>query len=220
MPISGAYADFVYLPERELVPVPAGLDAGEVVSLILNYITAYQMLHRSAKVRPGQRLLIHGRHNVRQGDTCCHHSHPYLTGAWVAGSPLQSASMRFSPDGRHLRFTLADDHDHTTSLWEASAAGENPRPLLPGWNTPASECCGTWTADGKYFVFQTTQNGRTDIWAIREQGRRFRWSIPRPRPLTSGPMSFFDPSSSEDGRELFVVGVQPRAEGPQDSEDS
>jgi NADPH:quinone reductase-like Zn-dependent oxidoreductase len=60
MPISGAYADFVCLPERELVPVPAGLDAGEVVSLILNYITAYQMLHRSAKVRPGQRVLIHG----------------------------------------------------------------------------------------------------------------------------------------------------------------
>src|SRR5205823_2473958 len=60
MPISGAYAEFVCLPQRELVPVPAGLDSGEAVSLILNYITAYQMLHRSAKVRPGQRVLIHG----------------------------------------------------------------------------------------------------------------------------------------------------------------
>jgi NADPH:quinone reductase-like Zn-dependent oxidoreductase len=60
MPISGAYAEFVCLPQRELVPVPSGLDAAEAVSLVLNYITAYQMLHRSARVRPGQRALIHG----------------------------------------------------------------------------------------------------------------------------------------------------------------
>jgi NADPH2:quinone reductase len=60
MPISGAYAEYVCLPQRELVPVPPGLDAAESVSLILNYITAYQMMHRSAKVKPGQRVLIHG----------------------------------------------------------------------------------------------------------------------------------------------------------------
>ena len=60
LPISGAYAEFVCLPQRELVPVPSGLDAAEAVSLVLNYVTAYQMLHRSVKVRPGQRVLIHG----------------------------------------------------------------------------------------------------------------------------------------------------------------
>ena len=60
MPIHGAYAEFVCLPQRELVPVPSGLDAAEAVSLVLNYITAYQMLHRAAKVKPGQRALIHG----------------------------------------------------------------------------------------------------------------------------------------------------------------
>jgi NADPH:quinone reductase-like Zn-dependent oxidoreductase len=60
MPISGAYAEFVCLPQRELVPVPSGLDPAEAVSLILNYITAYQMLHRSGKVKPAQRVLIHG----------------------------------------------------------------------------------------------------------------------------------------------------------------
>ena len=60
MPIHGAYAEFVCLRQRELVPVPPGLDAAEAVSLILNYITAYQMMHRSAKVQPGQRVLIHG----------------------------------------------------------------------------------------------------------------------------------------------------------------
>jgi NADPH:quinone reductase len=60
MPISGAYAEFVCLPQCELIPVPSGLDAAEAVSLVLNYITAYQMLYRSAKVRAGQRVLIHG----------------------------------------------------------------------------------------------------------------------------------------------------------------
>jgi len=60
MPISGAYAEFVCLPQNELVPMPPGLDAAEAVSLVLNYITAYQMLHRSARVRTGQRVLIHG----------------------------------------------------------------------------------------------------------------------------------------------------------------
>jgi NADPH2:quinone reductase len=60
LPISGAYAELVCLPQRELVPVPSGLDAAEAVSLVLNYVTAYQMLHRSVKVRPGQRALIHG----------------------------------------------------------------------------------------------------------------------------------------------------------------
>jgi NADPH:quinone reductase-like Zn-dependent oxidoreductase len=60
LPIHGAYAEFVCLPERELVPVPDGLDPAEAVSLVLNYVTAYQMLHRSARVRPGQRVLIHG----------------------------------------------------------------------------------------------------------------------------------------------------------------
>jgi NADPH:quinone reductase len=60
LPIHGAYAEFVCLPRREVVPVPAGLDAAEAVSLILNYVTAYQMLHRSARVTPGQRVLFHG----------------------------------------------------------------------------------------------------------------------------------------------------------------
>src|SRR5262249_40615203 len=60
LPIHGAYAEYVCLPQSELVPVPSGLDAAEAVSLVLNYTTAYQMLHRCAHVKPGQRALIHG----------------------------------------------------------------------------------------------------------------------------------------------------------------
>ncbi len=60
LPIHGAYAEYVCLPQRELVPVPGGLDVAEAVSLVLNYITAFQMLHRSAKAKQGQSVLIHG----------------------------------------------------------------------------------------------------------------------------------------------------------------
>src|ERR1700745_1001792 len=60
MPISGCYAQYVCLPQRKFIPVPTGLDPAEAVAVVLNYITAYQMLHRSAKVKPGQRVLIHG----------------------------------------------------------------------------------------------------------------------------------------------------------------
>jgi NADPH:quinone reductase-like Zn-dependent oxidoreductase len=60
MPISGCYAQYICLPQGKFIPVPTGLDPAEAVALILNYITAYQMLHRSAKTKPGQRVLIHG----------------------------------------------------------------------------------------------------------------------------------------------------------------
>jgi len=60
LPVHGAYAEYVCLPVQELVPVPVGLDPAEAVSVVLNYVTAYQMLHHSGKVAPGQRVLIHG----------------------------------------------------------------------------------------------------------------------------------------------------------------
>ncbi len=60
MPIYGAYAEFVCLPEDEIIPLHSDLDAAEAVSIVLNYITAYQMLYRSVHVQSGERALIHG----------------------------------------------------------------------------------------------------------------------------------------------------------------
>lgn len=59
MPIVGGYADYLCLPASELVRVPPNLDPAEAVCLILNYVTAYQMLHRSAQAKPGESALIH-----------------------------------------------------------------------------------------------------------------------------------------------------------------
>jgi len=58
--VIGAYSEYLCLPDSRLTPVPEGIDPAETVSLVLSYVTAYQMLHRVAKVKRGQRILIHG----------------------------------------------------------------------------------------------------------------------------------------------------------------
>lgn len=58
--VIGACAEYVVVPADRLTKVPEGLDPGRAVSLVLSYVTAYQMLNRIARVKPGQRVLIHG----------------------------------------------------------------------------------------------------------------------------------------------------------------
>jgi len=60
LPIVGGYAEYVTLSSDEVVPVPPGLDPAEAVSLVLNYTTAYQMLHRCADIKSDETILIHG----------------------------------------------------------------------------------------------------------------------------------------------------------------
>jgi NADPH:quinone reductase-like Zn-dependent oxidoreductase len=56
----GGYAEYIYWDAKKLIPVPSTLDPAEAVALILNYIVAYQTLHRSAKVKAGDKVLIIG----------------------------------------------------------------------------------------------------------------------------------------------------------------
>lgn len=56
----GGYAEYITLPEEELVHVPEILHSAEAAVLILNYLVAYQVLHRIAMVKPGDKVLIVG----------------------------------------------------------------------------------------------------------------------------------------------------------------
>ncbi len=58
--IVGGYAQYLCVPTNELVSVPSEVNYAEAVSLILNYITAYQMLHRCAHIKSGESILVHG----------------------------------------------------------------------------------------------------------------------------------------------------------------
>jgi NADPH:quinone reductase len=60
MTVLGSNAAYRTLQASHLTPVPAGLDAAESATLILSWMTAYQLLHRAAQVREGQRILVHG----------------------------------------------------------------------------------------------------------------------------------------------------------------
>jgi NADPH2:quinone reductase len=60
LPIVGGYSEYIFLSSNELVPVPSGLDPVDAVSSVLNYVTAYQMLHRCAHIKPGEIILING----------------------------------------------------------------------------------------------------------------------------------------------------------------
>jgi NADPH:quinone reductase-like Zn-dependent oxidoreductase len=58
--VGGGYTEFLCLPESELVPVPSDVDPAEAVCVVVNYLTAHMAMHRTAGVRSGERILVHG----------------------------------------------------------------------------------------------------------------------------------------------------------------
>jgi serine/threonine protein kinase/Tol biopolymer transport system component len=115
---------------------------------------------------------------------------------------------RWSPDGKRLRFTVEDSSTASSALWEIRADGIGAHLLLPGWNKPSVECCGEWSRDGRYYVFQAGTFAHSDIWAAAEGF----FGTSRPIQLTAGPLSFSSPSPSLDGKWLYAVGTQYRYE--------
>jgi eukaryotic-like serine/threonine-protein kinase len=123
-------------------------------------------------------------------------------------APDDVLDVAWSPDGSLIRFTAGDRNSSLRSLWQVSVSGKDAALLLPGWNPPPAECCGHWTSDGRYFVFQSKNN----IWARAETRSWFGKVDRQPFQLTSGPMGFSSPLPSKDGKKLFVVGTLPRGE--------
>lgn len=136
----------------------------------------------------------------------------------VANLPGTAFWLRWSPDGKRLRFTVGGviGRVGADSMWEVGADGSELHALLPGWNQPPQECCGNWSPDGKYFVFQSTREGKTEIWAIRERRVGLRSLLdrrqPQPVQLTSGQLDSLAPVFSPDGEKLYVIGQQKRGE--------
>jgi eukaryotic-like serine/threonine-protein kinase len=126
----------------------------------------------------------------------------------LVSAPDQTSDTAWSPDGSVIRFRVGGATLGRGDLWEVSNNGTGPHPILPNSHTPPSECCGQWTPDGKYFVFQSGAN----IWASAEKTSWFGKPNGQPFQLTSGPMTFFSPLPSKDGKKLFVVGALARGE--------
>jgi Tol biopolymer transport system component len=119
---------------------------------------------------------------------------------------------RWSPDGSRIRLSVFDSATQSDSLWEVQADGTHLHALLSGWNNLSQECCGNWTPDGRYYIFQSTRNDQTHIWTTPDKGGSFRKASEGPVELTAGPVSYFMPVPSMDGKRLFALGSQPRGE--------
>jgi len=119
--------------------------------------------------------------------------------------------LRFSPGGGRLRFAVVDPRNASSSIWEIAQNGNGLRPLLPGWNSDPRECCGNWTPEGKYFLFQSLRGGRNSIWVLDEKPTSLS-GIAKPVQLTNGPLDFASPLVSKDGKRIFAIGSQPRCE--------
>jgi eukaryotic-like serine/threonine-protein kinase len=130
----------------------------------------------------------------------------------LASLPGQPWWPRWAPDGSRIRLSVVDTKNGTDSLWEMQPDGTNPHALLQGWNTASQECCGSWTPDGQYFVFQSTRNGQTQLWAMAEKRGVLRKTNSEPNELTTGPLNYFTPVASADGKKLFAIGSQLRGE--------
>jgi len=58
--LNGANTECANFSEGLFVPLPSGIDPVEALCLVLNYVTAEQMLHRKARIQSGQSILVHG----------------------------------------------------------------------------------------------------------------------------------------------------------------
>lgn len=120
--------------------------------------------------------------------------------------------IKFSPDGTRIRFSVGTKMSQERSIWEARSDGTGLHEVLAELKNYTQKCCGEWSADGKYYFFQATQNGQSKIWVQAEH--RSLWNR-GPGPLvqlTVAPPNYFIGESSSDGKQLLVTGSQPQAE--------
>jgi DNA-binding winged helix-turn-helix (wHTH) protein/Tol biopolymer transport system component len=120
--------------------------------------------------------------------------------------------LLWSPEGERLRFSVVDAGSKGAALWQFDFSTDRARRLLPDWPSTSRFLPGGWTADGRYFFFSAWGDGTRNIWTIRERDERLRRVSPQPVQLTAGPLTFFPPLPSKDGKSVFAVGEQLRGQ--------
>lgn len=122
----------------------------------------------------------------------------------VATLPGRAYAPSFSPDGSRIRLTVFKDA-YAADLWEVRLEDGEPRQVLSEWQKD-SLCCGSWTPDGEYYVFEARQGIRSQVWAVKDvEGAE-------PFQLTKGAIDFVRPTVSNDGMTVFASGWQLRGE--------
>jgi Tol biopolymer transport system component len=120
----------------------------------------------------------------------------------------------FSPDGKRLRFQMDEFSKSESSIWEVGSDGSGLHQLLPQWKLPHTEGVGKWTKDGSVYLFTqfSATSHSNDIYALQEKAGFFHKASAEPVQLTTGPLQFSYVVPSPDGKKLFAVGAQYRAQ--------
>jgi Tol biopolymer transport system component/DNA-binding winged helix-turn-helix (wHTH) protein len=155
---------------------------------------------------PGGRIVYAKDNDVFLADSDGTHPRKLLTAAGTVGF------LRFSPDETRVRFTVSTKLTSEFSIWEARADGSNLHELFKDLKEFPGKCCGDWTPDGRYFLFETVRDQMSKIWAVRERSSFWNRSPSSPVQLTTIPPNFYMGQPTTDGKKLLVTASQPRAE--------
>jgi eukaryotic-like serine/threonine-protein kinase len=131
---------------------------------------------------------------------------------WTGNAKTITFGVGISADRARMRFTVWDPSAHVSALWEARADGANPRALFQERDGVGNVCCGMWTADGKYYVFQSDRGGNWNLWAMRERLHWWEKTDEKPVKMTVGLMNAQFPLPSLDGKRIYFVGTAHRGE--------
>ena len=113
--------------------------------------------------------------------------------------------FRFSPNAEALTFTQYDYLTETRTSMEAKKDGTELHRMFEG-------CCGDWTPDGRFFIFENRADSRMDLWAVPGKSLWEQKRNDKPAQLTAGPLDYEFPLPSKNGKTIFAIGTSRRAE--------
>ncbi len=116
----------------------------------------------------------------------------------------------WSPHMDRLSYSILNPRDQNERIWQVSASSGHAQTMFPDWKS--GNCCGQWTADGKYFIFQALSNRIPQLWAVRENRSWLHKASRQPVQLTSGTIAYGHPVPGKRGRRLYAVAVIRRGE--------
>lgn len=178
--VHGAFAEYLVRTAEDFVPVPAGLDDGETVALVLNYGAAWQMIHRVARLRAGQTALVTGASGgvgtalldlLRDGKVrtlaACSSRHEELVRS-LGGEPIPSPS---TPLARTVRRLVPEGVDAAFDVLGGAGTGECVRATRRGGVVVGYGFMGT-VVDGRPSRLLTLRGFASLLVGARLRGRR------------------------------------------------
>jgi len=115
--------------------------------------------------------------------------------------PQPPSHLAVSPDGTQLSVTLS-----WTRIWLVGSDGKNPHPLDLDWPIDAAPFDGQWTPDGRHFIFNSSREGRGNVYELIKPRWFEFWKKPEAIRLTGNQLNITDAVPARDSKGLFVLG--------------